>query len=200
MFGFLARLASGAVSPLVERVSASAATLARKLALFALAGVCFLVALVALTVAFDLWIASMAGAIVGALAVAGVYALVGVLAVVGATRGGRRSPAQAPQEAAAAKAEAERGEEIDRFTAPLLGVLASLGLRREQLAVFAGAAMAKRLKPLPLVGLAILAGFLVGRLWKGVDALASNDLVATLLGLLGVSQDGRSGRAEDQAA
>ena len=197
MLGFFARLASGAVSPLAERLSAFGASLARKLALLAVAAVCFLVALVALTVAFDLWITSLAGAIAGALAVAGVYAAVGILAAVAATRGGKRAPAE--PKVAPAPADAARDEQVDRFTAPLLRVLANLGLRREHLAVVAGAALAKRLKPLPLVGLAILAGFLVGRLWSGWDALASNDLVATVLGLLGLSP-AEADEPEDQIA
>ncbi len=126
-----------------------------------------------------------------------------------ATRGGKpaRKETQASARAGSERAgpqqeaaSAARAEQIDRFTAPLLGVLASLGLRREQLAVVAGAAMAKQLKPLPLVGLAILAGFLVGRLWKGLGALASNDLLATVLGLVGVSQAAKADAREDQLA
>ncbi len=168
MFGFVASLLGDAVAPLLDAAAEFSARLLRKLALFLAAALCMLVVLIALTIAFDLWIASLAGPIVGALAVAGVYLLVAVLAVVLALRDPR--PAAAPADPAAATAAAPKnpqlGAQIDQFTKPILDVLQRFGLKREQLAVFAGATMAKRLGPLPLVGCAIVVGFLVGRLWK----------------------------------
>ena len=140
------------------------------------------VVIIALTIAFDLWIASLAGSIVGALAVAGLYLAVAVVAVVLATRGGAK-PAQAGAEEpeSTATASAAKDEKVDQFTAPLLAMLASLGLRREQIAVLAGASLAKRLGPVPLVGIAIVAGFLIGRLWQGWDSLVSSELVDSVL-------------------
>ena len=87
MFGFVARLIGGALSPLVDQVTAFGASLLRKLALFLVAAVCMVVVVIALTVAFDLWIASFAGPIVGALAVAAVYLAIAIAAVVLAMRG-----------------------------------------------------------------------------------------------------------------
>ena len=81
-------------------------------------------------------------------------------------------------------AQNERSTKIDQFIAPLLNVLQNLGLRREQLAVLAGASVAKQLRPVPLVGLAIIAGFLLGRVWKGWGAFLSTDLIATILGFI----------------
>ncbi len=209
MLAFLARVAGGAVAPLVDRVSAFGASLARKLVLFLVAGVCFLVVLAALTIAFDLWIAMLAGPIAGALAVAGVYLAVGLLAVTLAMRGDRsaqgrvKAGARAEEESQGDEAAAggtTRNAQIDRFIAPILGMLQNLGLRREQLAVLAGASMAKQLRPLPLVGVAIVAGFLVGRVWKGRDVLLSTELVTTLLGMLGLSQSAReAAETTDQA-
>ena len=184
MFGFLARLVGGAVSPLVDRAAAFGASLLRKLALFLVAAVCMVVVIIALTIAFDLWIASLAGPIVGALAVAGLYLLIAIAAAVLAMRDGSK-PAQAPaptaEEAARSDEANAKDEKVDQFTAPILAMLASLGLRREQIAVLAGASLAKRLGPVPLVGIAIVAGFLVGRLWQGWDALLSSDLIESLL-------------------
>ena len=182
MIGFVARLIGGAVSPLVDQVTAFGASLLRKLALFVVAALCMVVVVIALTIAFDLWIASLAGSIVGALAVAGLYLAVAIIAVVLATRGGAK-PAQAEAEPAAA-ASAAKDEKVDQFTAPLLAMLASLGLRREQIAVLAGASLAKRLGPVPLVGIAIVAGFLIGRLWQGWDSLVSSELVDSVLDLV----------------
>lgn len=198
MFPFFARLVGGAVSPLVDQLATFGAGLLRKLALFLAAGVCLAVVLIALTLAFAFWIDSLAGPIVAALAVAAVYLVAAVGAVVAATRTGRpRQVAEPEPEEANDPAEPSTSARIDQFTAPILDILQRLGLRREQIAVLAGASLAKRLRPLPLVGLAIVAGFLIGRLWKGWDALMSTDLVATVLGLFG---GGGNGDAEPGGA
>ena len=160
------------------------------------------VVIVALTIAFDLWIASLAGALVGALAVAGVYLLVAIAAVVLALRGrGKSEQAGAgAEEPAPAAATAAKDEKVDQFTAPLLAMLASLGLRREQIAVLAGASLAKRLGPVPLVVIAIVAGFLVGRLWQGWDSLVSSDLVDSVLDLVVPGRRGSETEPQDRAA
>lgn len=185
MLGLVARLLGGAITPLVDQFSASSARLLRKLALFLVAGISLVVVLLALTIAFDLWIASLAGAIAGALAVAGVYLLVALVAIYLALRPAqprrKRNEGQRPQEQAAEAAESRLDAQIDGFVAPLLRILQNLGLRREQLAVLAGTSLAKQVGPLPLVGLAILAGFLIGRMWGGWRAILRSDLVTTLL-------------------
>ncbi len=208
MSGLFARLIGGAVAPIIERLSQFGATLAKKLALFFVAGVCFAIVLLALTIAFDLWIASLAGSIVGALAVAGVYLVIGTTSVLVALRSGAAPEAVAEERATEgdeAAAHSSRGAQIDHFTAPLLNILQNLGLRREQLAVLAGASVAKQLRPIPLVGLAIVAGFLFGRIWKGWGSLMSTDLVTTFLGLVNMlrqrvqAAQGESAAAPDQA-
>lgn len=203
MFGFVARLIGGAVSPLVDQVTTFGASLLRKLALFIVAGVSMVVVIIALTIAFDFWIASLAGPIVGALAVAGLYLAIAIAAVVLALRGGARpkeSAAQTQADDAVRQAETAKDEKVDQFTAPILAMLASLGLKREQIAVLAGAGLAKRLGPVPLVGIAIVAGFLVGRLWQGWDAVLSSDLVETLLDLVVPGRRGIDPDAADEPA
>jgi hypothetical protein len=189
MFGFIANLVGDALAPLVDSITDFSVRLLRKVALFLVAALCLMVVLIALTIAFDLWIATLAGPIVAALAVAGLYLLVAVIAVFLALRDGS-APAATVEDAKAAAAEAvppqsEINAQIDQFTKPILDLLQRFGLRREQLAVFAGATMAKRLGPVPLVGCAIIVGFLVGRLWKSwrgiLEAgLAISPLVADL--------------------
>lgn len=203
MFGFVARLIGGAVSPLVDQVTAFGASLLRKLALFVLAAVCLVVVVIALTIAFDLWISSLAGPILGALAVAGLYLIMAVTAVVLALRDGRNpSEATVPNgETAEQEArEAAKDEKVDQFTAPILAMLASLGLRREQIAVLAGASLAKRLGPVPLVGIAIVAGFLVGRIWRGWEDLLSSDLVERVLDLVVPGRSAPKPATRDEAA
>ncbi len=166
MFGFIAGLVGDAVAPLIDAVADFSARLLRRLALFLVAALCMVVVLIALTIAFDLWIATLAGPIVAALAVAGLYLLVAVAAVLLAVRAPAAEAPPAPAPQAAAPENPELGARIDQFTKPILDILQRFGLKREQLAVFAGATMAKRLGPVPLVGCAIVVGFLVGRLWK----------------------------------
>ncbi|MCX8253055.1 hypothetical protein RHAL1_02333 [Beijerinckiaceae bacterium RH AL1] len=191
MIGFLARLLGGALDPLIDKVSQASARLLRKLALFLVAATCLIVVIIALTVAFALWVASKAGAIAGVLAVAGVYLVVALVAVFFALRKERAAvaadPATASQAAESEAAARGRGEQIDAFAAPLMDLLAGLGLKREQLAVLAGSSLAKQLGPLPLVGLALLGGFLIGRMWKSWRGLLSTDGVASLLGMFGMA-------------
>ncbi len=204
MFGFVARLIGGAVSPLIDQITAFSASFLRKLALFLVAAICMVVVVIALTFAFDLWITTLAGPIVGALAVAGLYLLIAMSAVVLALRGGTKPTA------ASVKMEADdtarndsaraKDEKVDQFTAPILSMLASLGLRREQIAVLAGASLAKRLGPVPLVGIAIVAGFLVGRLWQGWEAMLSSELIESLLGKLSPGRGATEQEAGDPTA
>ena len=195
MFGFVARLIGGAVSPLVDQATAFGASLLRKLALFLVAALCMVVVIIALTLAFGFWISSLAGPVVGALAIAGLYMLIAVVSVVLALRVGRKTaPAQKGPDVSRGP---EKSETIDQFTAPVLALLQSLGLRREQLAVLAGSSLAKQLGPVPLVGVAIVAGFLVGRMWRGWDALLSSDLVESLLDIV---MPGRHRAEQDDAA
>lgn len=205
MLGLLARLVGGAVDPLIDRASVAGGRLARKLALFLVAAVCLVVVLIALTAAFDLWVTSKAGAIIGALAVAGVYLVVALVALWLALRGGATSQAapagDAAAEDAARAAQSARKAQVDAFAAPLMQALAGLGLRREQLAVLAGSSLAKQLGPLPLVGLALVAGFLVGRMGKRLRALMSTDALASLLAAVGLfgSDDENAPEDEDDA-
>ncbi len=183
MLGLLTRLLGGAVAPLIDQVSAISARLLRKLALFVVAAVCMLVVVVALTFAFDLWIAMLAGPIAGALAVALLYFVVAATALAVAMRDGHSKKVAA--EAASAPTP-ELDEQIDRFTSPLMRLLGQLGLRREQFAVLAGGTLAKKIGPIPLVGLAIVVGFLLGRTWKTWKAFISTETLASLISMAGL--------------
>jgi hypothetical protein len=178
MVAMILRFVSGAFAPLFDQATDAGARLLWKLALFAAAAAALAIAGIAATLAFGLWIASMRGPVAGALAVAALYAAVAILAVVLALWPRRAATARAAQDPVR-ESQTKTNDEIDAFTAPLLDALSRFGLRREQLAVLAGASLAKQLGPLPLVGLAILAGFLVGRLWHG---LFSQEAIASLLG------------------
>lgn len=201
MIGLLARIVGGAVSPLVDQLTAFGASLAKKLALLLVAAISFLVVAAALTLAFGMWIATLAGPIVGVLAVAGLYLVIAIAALALALRS-RKTPAHAVEEPETTD-EPTRSARVDQFTAPVLDILQRFGFRREQMAVLVGAGLAKQLKPIPLVGLAIVAGFLVGRLWKGWDALMATDAAAALMRMFSGSQQAArepGDDAESQAA
>ena len=200
MLGFVSRLVGGAVSPLLDQVTTFGAGLLRKLALFLVAAICMAVVAIALTLAFAFWISSLSNPIVGALAVAALYLAIAIGAVGLALR--KRPGTRETAEPEAAQETAADNDRVDQFTAPLLSILASLGLRREQLAVLAGATLAKRLRPISLVGVAIVAGFLVGRLWQGWEALFPNELVGAVADLINpnarkAARDDGAGRNAD---
>jgi hypothetical protein len=58
----------------------------------------------------------------------------------------------------------DRAEVISEAVVPIIEILRSLGWKREELALLAGAELAKTLPPLTLVGFAIICGFLIGRM------------------------------------
>lgn len=204
MFGLIARLLGGAVEPLVDKVAAASASLLRKLALFAVAGICLVVVFVALTLAFALWVSAKQGPVVGSLAVAGVYLVGAAVALFLALRKGSKTSEARTQRSDRGPVADEPGpalgEQVDAFTAPLLRVLQSLGLRREQFAVLAGASVAKQIGPLPLVGLAILAGFIIGRMGSQIREFVTIDALAALFKSFGGGREPQDPHEEDKAA
>ena len=182
MFGLVSGLISGAIEPIIDQLSETAARLARKVALLLFASLCLVFVWIALTLAAFFWLSQKFSPVVGALSIAGGYAVLAGVAVALALRKPKRiQPSSvSPEDARTEAARDERSAQIDDATAPLMAFLARFGLRREQLAVLAGASVAKRIGPLPLVALAIVGGFLLGRMWKGWRALPE-----ILTGLMG---------------
>jgi hypothetical protein len=171
---------SDALTPLVDRAAKAGTRLLIKAALLLAAALFFLAALIALIVAFYLWIASLAGPIVAALAVAAVHILAGTLALVLALR---EEPGGAgPEQAAPAP---KPGEEIDQTADPLLDLLQRSGGKPERMALLVAALIAKRAGPLPLVGVSLTVGFVVGRFWKSWrKILESGTAISPLLVVL----------------
>jgi hypothetical protein len=206
MLGLLTGLIGGALAPLMDQLSSASARLLRKAALFLVAGACLVVMLIALTIAFDLWIASLAGPIVGALAVAGLYLAIAALAVLLALRDG--APKETVEESAANQEQRTQDKafdaRVDQVSAPLLALLQQFGLKRELVAVLAGTSVAKRLGPLPLVGLAIVGGFLIGRMWKNWRGLLSSEALMGLVAASGLFGGGPTAdpesKSDDQTA
>jgi len=61
---------------------------------------------------------------------------------------------------------AEFAKTIDEAVAPILGILQGAGMERERRALEAGAEIAKQLHPFSLVGVALVAGFVLSRILR----------------------------------
>lgn len=153
---------SDALAPLSDRVAKISARLLKKAVLLVAAAFSFFAALIALTIAFDLWIATLAGPVVAALAVAALYILAGTLAVVFALR---EAPRANPLERAAA-APKSSGDGDQAAAVPLHELLQRSKGDPEQMALLTAALIAKRTGPVTLAGCALAAGFVIGRFWK----------------------------------
>jgi hypothetical protein len=136
------------------------ARLLMKAALLLVALIALLVVIIFLTTAFFIWIDSLAGPLIAALAVAGLYLVVAIIAILGALYGGNEKPHPMPKQADRAGQKKVHPEAV----LPIVEVLRALGWKREEMALLAGAELAKTLPPLTLVGLAIICGFLIGRM------------------------------------
>lgn len=155
------------------------ARLLMKAALFLVALIALLVVAIFLTAAFFIWIDQLAGPLIAALAVAGLYLVIAASALLYAVYGGNEKPRDASKQAKAdgiknlrqenagqdnAQEEEARAEVITEAVAPYVEILRALGWKREEMALLAGAELAKTLPPLTLVGFAIVCGFLIGRM------------------------------------
>jgi hypothetical protein len=189
----IARWLSEAIAPLQDNVQQKllelGARLIRKAALLVCLALAALAALIFLTLALFFWLYSLVGVIWAATTVGGLYLIfAGICAL--ALRGTNATPkpastasASAPRqnlledetppspETAAAEAahqarQAEWAGIVDELAVPVASILHEAGLRREEAALLAGAQILKQLKPLPLVGLVIVLGFLFGRMFQ----------------------------------
>ncbi|WP_020173993.1 phage holin family protein [Methyloferula stellata] len=155
------------------------ARLLMKAALFLVALIALLVAAIFLTAAFFIWIDQLAGPLIAALAVAGLYLVIAVGALLFAIYGGNEKPRDVSKEAKTdgvksqrqenaspenARDEEDRAAVIAEAIVPYVEILRALGWKREEMALLAGAELAKTLPPLTLVGFAIVCGFLIGRM------------------------------------
>jgi hypothetical protein len=170
------RLAHEASAPLEDMLQ----RLIRTAALIALATGCAIAASAFFTVDLFLYLQSLWGSLIAAASVAALY-LVGALIflLIAMRRPQKISGADAaPQPVAAAPVMAipitakaalapppdpEFAAKIDAAVSPVLGVLREAGLEKEVLTIEAGAEIAKQLKPLPLMAIALCAGVFLGR-------------------------------------
>jgi hypothetical protein len=169
MNALISRLISDATAP-VEQMSAR---LFKKAVLFLVAIGCLFVCSIFLTIALFIFVQPLVGTVIAALGTGSLYLGVAGICIAVASRG--------KEQAAPAAAECEPMTETkgnsstqklafasnnDEAVAPILDFLREAGLERERLALEAGMEIAKRLHPFSLAALAIVAGFILGRIVK----------------------------------
>jgi hypothetical protein len=171
MNALINRLISEATAP-TEKMSAR---LFKKAVLFFVAMSCLFVSSIFLTIALFVFVQTLAGTAIAAVSAGGVYLGIALICIIVAVR---QTSSQAAPAAAESGPMMETGRNpppqklafssnIDETVAPILDILRDAGLERERLALAAGTEIAKQLHPFSLVALAIVAGFILGRILKG---------------------------------
>ncbi len=166
MIAVIKRFAREAAAP-VEQMGER---LLKKSALLALSVTCLFFASVFLTIALYTFVQTLEGSVIAALGVGALYLGAGLICLIPALRSSapaRRAPQIAVDERPAEQPSAEFATNIDGAVAPILDLLREGGYDRERLAVEAGAAIAKQLKPFSAVAIAIVSGFILGRALGG---------------------------------
>jgi hypothetical protein len=161
------RLVSEATAPIGEM----SMRLFKMAMLFFLAMSCLIASAIFLTIAFFEFLEPLEGYAGAAFGVGGLYLVAALICIFVIAR---EKPGRAPQAAAAlpenkeikSSQKALFANNIDETIAPILDVLHESGMERERLALVAGAEIAKQMRPFSLVALALVAGFVIGRILK----------------------------------
>jgi hypothetical protein len=168
MNALINRLISEAAAP-IERMSAR---LLKKAVLIFVAMSCLFAGAILLAIALFVFVQPIAGTAIAALGTGGLYFGVALICIMVASR--ESSPHSAPVALASGSIPETQGNStsqkrafasnIDEAVAPVLDILRDAGFERERLALEAGTEIAKQLHPFSLAALAIVAGFILGRI------------------------------------
>jgi len=128
---------------------------------------CLFAAAIFLTIAFYLFVETLAGPVVAALSVGALYLGVAIISIAVSIHSDEsrqhRQPADSETMDDRSAPRPEFAAKIDSALAPVLDLLGDAGFQRERLAVEAGAAIVKKLDPLTLVALSVVAGVILSR-------------------------------------
>ena len=168
MNALINRLISEAAAPIEKK----SARLFKKAVLFFVAMSCLFVGSIFLTFALFVFVQKLAGTAIAALGTGGLYLGVALTCVVVASRERSRHSAPAAAESGPMtetretppRPKLEFASNIDEAVAPVLDILRDAGLERERLALAAATEIAKQLHPISLASLAIVVGFILGRI------------------------------------
>jgi glucan phosphoethanolaminetransferase (alkaline phosphatase superfamily) len=164
MKAFLERLIREATAPIKRAI----ARIIQSAVLLTIAGICLIIMWGFLTAALFIFLEDRYGGTIAALAVAGVYLLFAILCFV-VLKVMQRSAAKAEQRQAtfAAATSDVVSEEVQRAAEPWMEILETAGLYRERAALLMSGEALHKMKPMQLVGMAVLGGFVFGRVITG---------------------------------
>jgi hypothetical protein len=164
MKAFFERLIREATAPIKRAI----ARIIQSAVLLTLAGICLIIMWGFLTAALFIFLEDRFGGTVAALAVAGVYLLFAITCFV-VLKILQRSAAKAERQQPTL-ADATGGvvsEEVQRAAEPWMEILETAGLYRERAALIVSGDALRKMKPMQLVGMAVLGGFVFGRVITG---------------------------------
>jgi Putative Actinobacterial Holin-X, holin superfamily III len=161
---FFERLIREATAPIRRAI----ARIVQSAALLTIAGICLIIMWGFLTAALFIFLEDRFGGTVAALAVAGVYLLFAITCFV-VLKILQRSAAKAErQQPTLADATGEVvSDEVQRAAEPWMEILETAGLYRERAALIVSGDALRKMKPMQLVGMAVLGGFVFGRVITG---------------------------------
>jgi hypothetical protein len=161
---FFERLIREATAPIKRGI----ARIIQSAVLLTVAGICLIIMWGFLTAALFIFLEDRFGGTVAALAVAGVYLLFAITCFV-VLKILQRSAAKAErQQPTLADATGEVvSEEVQRAAEPWMEILETAGLYRERAALIVSGDALRKMKPMQLVGMAVLGGFVFGRVITG---------------------------------
>ena len=164
MKAFFERLIREATAPIKRAI----ARIVQSAILLTIAGICLIIMWGFLTAALFIFLEDRFGGTIAALAVAGVYLLFAMICVV-VLKIMQRSAAKAErQQPTFATATSDVvSEEVQRAAEPWMEILETAGLYRERAALLVSGDALRKMKPMQLVGMAVLGGFVFGRVITG---------------------------------
>jgi hypothetical protein len=164
MKAFLERLIREATAP-IRRVVKS---IVQSAFLLTIAGICLIIMWGFLTAALFIFLEERYGGAIAALVVAGLYLLLAITCFV-VMKILQRSAARTlrAQPTFAAATSDVVSDEVQRAAEPWLEILETAGLYRERAALLVSGNALRKMKPMQLVGMAILGGFVFGRVISG---------------------------------
>ncbi len=164
MKAFLERLIREAIAPIKRAI----ARIVQSAALLSIAAICLIIMWGFLTAALFIFLEGRLGGAVAALIVAGIYLLFAIVCYL-VLRSMQRAAAKAEEQqpTLAAATSDLVSEQVERAAEPWMDILETAGLYRERAALLVSGEALHKMKPMQLVGMAVLGGFVFGRLITG---------------------------------
>jgi hypothetical protein len=164
MKAFFERLLREATAPIKRAIT----RIIQSAVLLTIAAICLIIMWGFLTAALFIFLEDRYGGTIAALAVAGVYLLFAIICFV-VLKILQRSAAKAEQHQPTLTTATSDvvSEEVQRAAEPWMEILETAGLYRERAALLVSGDALRKMKPMQLVGMAILGGFVFGRVITG---------------------------------